>query len=192
MRIARLEEAIAVLRGLHGGAPFDFAGEHYRITAMTGLPTPARPIPLMIGGSGPRMLALAARCADTVAINLGMPYGARSWRQGPTPYADITDRKLDWIRAAAGERLPALELQTTVYGGGITDGDPAPLLAPLTNMLQVQASELAGSPHVLAGTQDECIAAVRGWRSRWGISYVTVPAEAMEDFAPVVAALRGR
>src|SRR5438309_1830199 len=38
IRVARMEESIHVLKGLWSGAPFSFAGAHYRITEMHGLP----------------------------------------------------------------------------------------------------------------------------------------------------------
>ena len=40
VRIARLGEALAVVKGAWGDGPFDFAGEHYTITAYDGLPKP--------------------------------------------------------------------------------------------------------------------------------------------------------
>jgi len=193
VRIARLAEAIAILRGLHRGDPFDFHGEYFRVTAMTGTPRPLRsPLPLLLGGSGPKMLALAVREADTVALTLGMPLGMRDWRHGPAPYAQATDRKRDWIRAAAAASGTAPEIQTTVLAGGITDGGAEALLAPLAALVGATVQELAGCPHVLAGSVAQCIETLLQWRERWGISYVTLPAARAREFAPVVAALHGR
>lgn len=190
-RIAALEEAVAIIRGLHEGTPFSFVGAHFRIDEMRGRPRPVRnPMPVMLGGAGRRMVSLAARIADTVALNLGLPL-FKPMPGGPTPYADVTDDKLDWIRAAAGDRFPALEIQTTVAAGGITD-DPETLLQPLCMLLRVPHTDLAGSPHVLAGSVDDCVGELLRWRERWGISYVTLPGERARQFAPVVAALRGQ
>src|SRR4051794_22892685 len=64
-RIARLEEAIQVVRGLLSDGPCHFAGEHYRIDGLTGSPKPVqRPLPLLIGGGGRKVLELAGRHAD--------------------------------------------------------------------------------------------------------------------------------
>jgi probable F420-dependent oxidoreductase len=62
-RIERLEESIAVLKGLFGPDPFSFTGRHYRITSMDGHPKPVqRPHPpLMVGGGGRRILGPPAR-----------------------------------------------------------------------------------------------------------------------------------
>jgi len=192
VRIARLEEAIDIIRELHRGEPFDYTGEHFSIERMTGTPRPVRePMPLMIGASGPKMLGLATRRADTVALTLGLPIGMAK-PDGAKPYAEITDRKVHWLRDAAGDRLDALEIQTTVFGGGITGTDTGPLLAPLGDMLRVPVSEFDDCPHVLAGPLEQCMETVERWRERWGISYVTLPGQMMREMAPLVAALRGR
>jgi alkanesulfonate monooxygenase SsuD/methylene tetrahydromethanopterin reductase-like flavin-dependent oxidoreductase (luciferase family) len=47
-------------------------------------------------------------------------------------------------------------------------------------------------PVLLVGTVDEIVAQVRAQRERYGFSYLTVLEPYMEEFAPVVAALRGR
>ena len=58
-------------------------------------------------------------------------------------------------------------------------------------MLGVPVEKLAGSPHVLAGTLEQCVETVLGWRERWGISYISFPAAIARDLAPVVSALHG-
>src|SRR5437870_3008165 len=70
VRIARLEETAIILKGLFSEGPFSFAGEHYRVTNLEGLPRPIqrpRP-PIMIGGGGKKILAVAARQADIVQL----------------------------------------------------------------------------------------------------------------------------
>ena len=48
-----------VVRALLDGGAVDFAGEHYEIAGHTAHPTRPR-IPLLVGGNGNRVLALAA------------------------------------------------------------------------------------------------------------------------------------
>ena len=43
----------------------------------------------------------------------------------------------------------------------------------------------------LIGTVDEICDTLERRRARWGFSYVIVPSDAMEAFAPVVARLTG-
>ena len=62
IRIERLTEAIAVLRGLFADGAFTYKGRYYSITAMDGQPKPVqRPHPpFVIGGTRERVLRLAA------------------------------------------------------------------------------------------------------------------------------------
>src|SRR3954451_9168615 len=54
VRIDRLAEALTVVKGAWSDGQFDFAGDHYLITAYDGLPKPLqapRP-PILVGGGG--------------------------------------------------------------------------------------------------------------------------------------------
>lgn len=66
VRLARLDEAIAVLDGLLGGGPLDFDGEYQHASGAVVDP-PARQVPrppIVVGGKGDRLLDLVARRAD--------------------------------------------------------------------------------------------------------------------------------
>src|SRR5690349_14783590 len=71
VRISRLEESITILKGLFADGPFSFDGAHYHISELDGEPKPVqRPYPpFIIGGGGPRILAVAAREAAIVGVN---------------------------------------------------------------------------------------------------------------------------
>src|SRR6476619_1311922 len=56
-RIGRLREAVQVIKGLWSEGPFSFEGEHYRVAEVDAVPKPYSPIPIMIGGGGPKILA---------------------------------------------------------------------------------------------------------------------------------------
>jgi probable F420-dependent oxidoreductase len=77
-RIARLGEAASIITALLSGETVTFGGVHYGIDSLSLPITPVqrpRP-PLLIGGGGPRMLALAARHADIVGILPARPSAA--------------------------------------------------------------------------------------------------------------------
>jgi alkanesulfonate monooxygenase SsuD/methylene tetrahydromethanopterin reductase-like flavin-dependent oxidoreductase (luciferase family) len=77
VRIARLSESIAVLKGLFAPGPFTFDGEHYQVHDLDGAPKPVQqPIPFLIGGGGRKILGLAAREAQIVGVNANLRSGA--------------------------------------------------------------------------------------------------------------------
>jgi probable F420-dependent oxidoreductase len=55
-RVARFEEAFAIVRGLLAGERVTLAGSHWQADDAVLLPGPARRTPLMIGSNGPRVL----------------------------------------------------------------------------------------------------------------------------------------
>lgn len=64
VRRARVVEAIAVMRRLWRGDASSLAGTHYRLTAPSGYLRADPPPPIVVGGFGPRMAAIAGRWAD--------------------------------------------------------------------------------------------------------------------------------
>ena len=61
-------------------------------------------------GVGLKVLALARRHADIVGINPSLPNGVFDESAGPSATPAATDRKIEWIRAAAGERHSDIEV----------------------------------------------------------------------------------
>jgi alkanesulfonate monooxygenase SsuD/methylene tetrahydromethanopterin reductase-like flavin-dependent oxidoreductase (luciferase family) len=54
IRAAKLDEGLAILKGLWSGQPFSFQGEHFQLEEMTFLPPPVTPIPIWVGGFWPK------------------------------------------------------------------------------------------------------------------------------------------
>ena len=63
-RVARLEEAVAVLRALWTGGPVTRPSPYYPLTEATALPVPEPPPPIIIGGETPAGARLAGRIGD--------------------------------------------------------------------------------------------------------------------------------
>jgi len=192
IRIARLAEAIAVFKGCFAEGPFDFRGDHYTIEGLDSKPLPSRrPHPkLIVAGGGPKVLSLAAREADIIGVNFDLKAGVIDTRVGVTGSAAATDEKLAVIRNAAGGRLNTIELQTRVHLAAVTD-DRDTMIAAIAPQFMITATDAVTMPHVLVGTVDQMVDMIRMWRDRWGISYVTWSADAMEPLAPVVERLAG-
>ncbi len=192
VRIERMEEGLAIIKGLLAGGPFSFAGKHYRITSLEGNPSSVQKPhpPILLGGGGRRMLRLAAREADIVNVN----YDLREGRINPalvrTGLAGATDEKLAWIKEAASDRIDHIELSVTIFFATITD-DRVSLAAAVGRGFGAEAEDVLDTPHFLIGTVDEIVESLCERRERYGISYVILPGEVAEAFAPVVERLTG-
>ena len=193
VRIERLREAIAVLKGCFADGPFTFKGEHYTISGLDSRPAPVqRPHPpLLVAGGGPKVLTLAAETADIVGVNPGLQAGVIDATAGPTATATATDAKIAIIKAAAGGRMNEIELQTRVHLAAIDD-DRTAFAAAFAPAFGLTTDEALNSPHALVGTVDQCVDTISRWRERWGISYVTFSADTIDTMAPVVEQLAGR
>lgn len=60
----RMDEALAVIRGLSAGGYFEHHGQVYEVPAIKISPVPAEPLPILIGGHGEPALRRAARHGD--------------------------------------------------------------------------------------------------------------------------------
>lgn len=94
-RFGMLEEQLEVITGLWStpeGETFDHAGEHYRLEGAPALPKPVQsPLPVIVGGGGPRRTpAIAARFATE--FNIGFQP------------EEVIAEKFDGVRAAC-ERI---------------------------------------------------------------------------------------
>lgn len=192
VRIDRMTEALAVIKGLFADGPVTFSGEHYEIRGLEGTPKPVqRPHPpILIGGGGKHVLQVAGREADIVGLNIRLDQGRIDASAGPTATRAATKRKLRWIHDAAGDRYDDLELQARIHLVQITDDRPAlaEVIGPAFGLTPADALEC---PHALAGSVDEIVEQCRARRDDLGISYIGVGVEAIDDIAPVVAALAG-
>jgi len=192
VRIERLREALAILKGLFADGPFSFAGKHYTITNHEGRPKPVQTPhpPILIGGGGRRVLRLAAREADIISINFNLAPGTVNQQVLQTGTGTSTEEKVGWIREAAGDRFDRLELNAIPFTAVVSD-DASQLAERMATGFGVAPDELLDSPHVLLGSIDEMVETLQRRRERFGISYVVFPEERYEQLAPVVARLAG-
>jgi alkanesulfonate monooxygenase SsuD/methylene tetrahydromethanopterin reductase-like flavin-dependent oxidoreductase (luciferase family) len=85
-RVARLRESLEIVRALWAGETVDHEGEHFTLRGARQQPLPLTRIPIVIGGSGPKTLALVREHADWWNIHVGI--------------LDTFDRARDQIGAA--------------------------------------------------------------------------------------------
>jgi probable F420-dependent oxidoreductase len=192
VRVTRLTEAIAVMKGLFGDGPVTFEGAHYRVEGLDGYPKPVqRPHPpLLVGGAKQRVLTLAAREGDVVGV-APVPVPPSVAAASAADVEAATDEQLGWIRAAAADRFTALELNMVAFPV-IVDADPVARAERLGPKLRFQPDAVLAAPHVWVGSVESICDGLEARRARWGVSSWTVPAAMLERAAPVVARLAGR
>jgi probable F420-dependent oxidoreductase len=193
IRVDRLAESVAVLKGLFGDDPFTYDGEHYQIHGLDGSPKPVqRPgPPILIGGGAMRVLSLAAREADIVGINANLRRGEAQHPDAAQSLSGAaTDQKLAWVREAAGPRFDDLEIQQ--YAGFVlfTD-DRASLAEAMAPAFGVSPAMALETPIAIVGTAEQMIDDLLARRERWQMSYIVVDDNVAEQFAPIVEQLAG-
>jgi len=193
VRIARLQEAVSVIKSCLRGEPFSFAGHYYRITNHQGIPKPVQSPypPLMLAGGARRVLSFAAKEADIVAVNFSLAAGRASPQVTATGTPAATAEKIGWIRAAAGDRFEQLELNTTVFFTVVTE-DRQETAERLAAGFGLQPADLLGSPHAAIGTVEEIADDLVRNREEYGFSYIVFQGSVFEAVAPVVRQLAGR
>lgn len=148
--------------------------------------------PLLIGGTGERVLRLAAQRADTVSF-AGL-YQRRDRPPGSFRLATATEaeRQLAIVRAAAGSR--AIELNNFVKVVEVTDDRRAVarrLAAEEDDYLTIgDAEEALHTPFLLIGTEEEIAKQIIDDRERYGFSAITVQRPHMQVLGPIIARVR--
>jgi probable F420-dependent oxidoreductase len=193
VRVDRFEEAVEVIGGLFSEGPYSFQGEHYTITELDAKPKPATPggPPLIIGGGGKRVLSIAARHADIVGVNPNLRSGVIGPDAVIDALAEATDRKVGWVKEAAGDRFDDIEMNILSFVQELTD-DSVGFASVIAEMFGVSTDEVLDVPAVVVGSIEEITDRLIERRERWGFSYYVFQPDSLEKMAPVVAALTGK
>lgn len=198
VRIDRLIEALAIIKQFFAQESVTFTGTHYRVSELQASPKPLqRPHPpIFIGGGGRRMLTVAGQEADIVGLHL------KANADGTVDASERTtaalERKLAWVRQAAGERFASLELSLLASAVVVTDDRHqaaearARELAAHGGMADTSADMLLADPYLFIGTVEHIVEQITHLRQQFGISYVVMRPDDVEAFAPVVARLVGK
>jgi probable F420-dependent oxidoreductase len=189
-RIAKLAEVVAFIKAHWQGDELNWSGDFMQVHGYAGRPRPVqRPHPpIMIGGGGQRVLSLAGREADIVSIS-SVPFVA-SDADGLDPHA-VAERRIGFVRDAAGERFDGLDVESSPYFTQITN-DRETALDELADVTGIPADLLRDHPNVLVGSVESVAETLCSRRDELGVNYVTVQQSQIGSFAPVVALLHGR
>lgn len=189
VRVDRMEEALALVKRLWTEKKVTHEGAHYQVRDATVLPRPTQHPhpPVMIGGGGPRMLRIAAREAQIVAL---APTGnARGRPILSTLTLGSVEKRVATLRRAP--RFSELELNVIVFDAQVTDAGRS-IVSALAARLKSAVTAILETPFVMYGSRASLVEDLIARRERLGISYIALPGTAMRELAPIVAALRGK
>jgi probable F420-dependent oxidoreductase len=138
-------------------------------------------VPIMIAGSGDRIMTLAAHHADIIGLT-----GGRSGSTAADPLAE----RIEFVRTAAGDRFGELELNIVITAvpddaSGIPDLSLTRRHAPT-----LSDEQLLALPDVLTGSPRDMADELRRYRDSYGITYFSVQQQHAESFGKVIAELR--
>ena len=194
IRVSRLEEAVHVIKGVFASEPLTFSGTYYRIDHLTGFPKPIQQPhpPILIGASGKRMLALAAREATIIGI-LNGDYSTGIEIDDPLKRSpEAMTEKIQWIRQAAGERFDQIELSMVIAPILTSDRQQeAEHCARQHGWNTIRPEDVLEMPSIFIGSVEQITKQMEERRERYGFSYYIVSDANMETCAPIVARLAG-
>ncbi|MCD2197432.1 LLM class F420-dependent oxidoreductase [Actinomycetospora endophytica] len=168
-RFERLAEQLEIVTGLWttpAGQPYSFSGEHYTVVDSPGLPKPARPIPVIIGGKGPRRTpALAARFATEFNIPFTpLDEAAPQYERVAQACTDAGRDPSELVLSAAHTLVIGRDDAEVARRAEAVGGGTGPL----------ESNPLAGSPA-------QIVDALGRWRERTGITRVYLQALDLTD-----------
>lgn len=195
VRIERMVESLDIIRKCWAGDAFDYQGKHYTISGYDGHPKPYTEggPPVIIGGGGPRMLGVATRNADIVAVTANLRAGEVGADAIADSMPDAYDRKIARVKEVAGDRFESLELSSLAMNTAIGDDRDA-TLGVFAELFGASVDDVAQSPALIAGSVAQIVETLQQRRERWGFNYVVVQwsgGRGMDKFGEVIAALAG-
>jgi probable F420-dependent oxidoreductase len=105
----RMDEMIAIIRGLTKGGFFEFHGTYYDVPSIKICPVPTAPIPILIGGHSEAALRRAARIGD-------------GWMHAGSGDLDALLNRLQGLRREYGRAHEPFEIHVISFDGYTVDG----------------------------------------------------------------------
>jgi probable F420-dependent oxidoreductase len=185
VRVARLAEAVTLMKRLFTEEQVDFAGTYYTVSKAECRPkTVQQPHPpLMIAGGGPEILTLAAKEADIVAI---VPSGITG--SGKLAAEAVTletlKKQAQAVRDAAGPRADAIEF--SMFLDCVLTDDREKTIAGMAEIAKIDPALIRESAYRGIGTLEQIRAHVLMLRETVGMTYFCLRGPAVEQLGPIV------
>jgi probable F420-dependent oxidoreductase len=191
VRVARLAEAVTLMKRLFTEESVDFSGAYYTVTKAECRPkTVQQPHPpLMIAGGGTEILTLAAKEADIVAIvPAGITGTGKLANEAVT--LDTLKRQAELVRKTAGDRADAIEF--SMFLDCVLTDDRTKKIAEMAEIAKVDPDLITHSAYRGIGTIDEIRSHVRRLRQEVGMTYFCLRGPDVEKLGPIVSDLTGK
>jgi probable F420-dependent oxidoreductase len=190
VRVARLAEAITLMKRLFTEEQVDHDGTFYRTVKAECRPrTVQKPHPpFLIAGGGPEILTLAAKEADIVAIvPAGITGSGKLEKEAVT--LETLKKQAAHVREAAGGRADQIEF--SMFLDCVLTDDRDTKIAEMAETAKTDPEAIRGSAYRGIGTLDEITAHVRRLRGEAGMTYFCLRGPDVEKLGPVVRELTG-
>jgi probable F420-dependent oxidoreductase len=188
-RVDKLIEAGAMLRQAFHGEPITPTA-HFPVTDTRLVPEVDVAPRLIVGGHGPRLLRGCARWADVIQLT-----GVTDDREGAlqlheSSLADF-QRRVDWIRDAAPDRVDAITLSLLIQKVVVTESpaETAVAVAETASEFECSEDELHDTPVALVGTRAEIVTKLKLLQTQLGVTHATVFAPNAEAFSAILPML---
>jgi probable F420-dependent oxidoreductase len=147
--------------------------------------------PLIVGGTGDRVLRLAAEQADVVSLTGAVQVPGQPAGTMRICTAAEADERVRYARACAGDRASQIEWHALTQAVVVTTDRPAAAtrLAERYGRL-LTPEQILQTPFLFIGTIEDMAGQVLRSRDRYGFTYYTVHGPYMDAFAPVIERVR--
>jgi probable F420-dependent oxidoreductase len=137
-------------------------------------------VPILIAGNGNRTLTVAAQHADIIGLTGANPRGV----------GDPLAERIEFVRAAAGDRFADLELNLAITAVPSDNSGKPDLSMTRRSTPGLSDEQLLALHSVLSGSPRDIAETLRGYRDTYGLTSVTVQERHAETFAKVIAEFR--
>ena len=186
-RVDRLIESLDVVGRLLAGEEVTHTGTHYQLDRFRANPDPVqRPVPLMIGAGGKRMLTMAAQRAQIISLIARI--GGASDRR-----SSALEQQLQWIEDAGGRQRDDLAIGVRVFFGEIAGpGEPRRAVAErVAAKWSMDVDDVLASPYGMVGDPIAVRDHLQAISERYGITYFTINEQFAWDASAVISELGG-
>jgi probable F420-dependent oxidoreductase len=182
VRADRFQEAVGIIRRLLAGETVTHHGDHYTLLGYTPATLPVqKPVPLFLGGGGPRMTRFAAQQADIIGFDpMSLPEGGKSPREFGVQAFQEKLRLLD--DASAGRTDGGPERSILLF-------DVARRLDDLPEDSWADPEFVRESPYALIGETSKMVETLLERREKWGLTYYVFGDQDFDVFKPLIAEL---